>query len=136
MPPTLDLPAASQLAWLLVCQPEKLEADQQPLLAHLLQHALLANAYQLAQAFTRLVRERRPAELPDWLHQCHTTTITELKQFASGLQQDYAAVLAAVSLSWSSGPVEGNVTRLKLIKRQMYGRTHLDLLRIRVLGAT
>jgi transposase len=70
------------------------------------------------------------------LKQCHTSAITELRQFAAALQKDYAAVLAALTLSWSSGPVEGNLTRLKLLKRQMYGRAHLDLLRIRVLGIT
>jgi transposase len=133
---TLDLPAASQLSWLLVCQPEKLEAEQQPLLAHLRQHPTVATAYELAQQFTRLVRERRAADLEGWLGQSHASSISELRQFASGLQKDFAAVRAALTLPWSSGPVEGNVTRLKLIKRQMYGRAHLDLLRIRVLGET
>jgi transposase len=133
---TLDLPAASQLAWLLVCAPEKVEPDQQPLLAHILQHPVVATAYQLAQSFTRLVRERHSEELQSWLAQCHSSAINELRQFASGLQKDYVAVLAALTLPWSSSPVEGNVTRLKLLKTQMYGRANLDLLRIRVLGET
>jgi transposase len=133
---TLDLPAASRLAWLLVCSPEKVEPDKQSLLAHILQHSVIATAYALAQNFTRLVRERRATELQGWLTQCHTSAIAELKTFASGLRNDYAAVQAALTLPWSSGPVEGNITRLKLLKRQMYGRAHLDLLRIRVLGET
>jgi hypothetical protein len=133
---TLDLPAASQLAWVLVCSPEKVEADQQPLLAHILQHSVVAATYKLAQSFTHLVRERHADELLGWLKQCHTSAFTELRHFASGLRKDYAAVLAALTLPWSSGPVEGAVTRLKLLKRQMYGRAHLDLLRIRVLGET
>ena len=133
---TLDLPAASQLGWLLVCQPEKLDAEQQPLLAHIRQHPAVAAAYELAQQCTSLVRERRAAVLERWLGQSHASSITELRQFASGLQKDYAAVRAALTLPWSSGPVEGNATRLKLIRRHMYGRAHLDLLRIRVLGET
>jgi transposase len=133
---TLDLPAASQLAWLLVCAPEKVQPDQQPLLAHILQHSVVAAAYKLAQAFTRLVRGRHADDLQDWLTQCHKSAVTELKQFASGVRKDYAAVLADLTLPWSSGPVEGNVTRLKLLKRQMVGRAHRDLLRIRVLADT
>ena len=60
---------------------------------------------------------------------------TALDSFARGLLRDQDAVLAALKLPWSNGPVEGNVHRLKLIKRQMYGRASFDLLRIRVLNA-
>jgi len=60
---------------------------------------------------------------------------SELSSFAQGINQDEAAVRAALTLSWNSGAVEGNVTRLKLIKRQGYGRAKLDLLRARVLHA-
>ena len=59
-----------------------------------------------------------------------------MKNFASGLQQDYDAVKAAVSLKWSNGQVEGQVNRLKTIKRQMYGRVSFQLLRRRVLFDT
>jgi hypothetical protein len=98
--------------------------------------SVVAAASALAQEFTHFVRERRAAEPLGWLTQCHRTSITKLRQFASGLQKDYAAFLAACTPPWSSGPVEGHVTRLKLLKRPMYGRAHLDLLRIRVLGET
>ncbi len=57
----------------------------------------------------------------------------ELRSFAVGLRQEYAAVVAAFEYPWSSGPVEGHVNRLKTIKRQMYGRPNFDLLKIRVL---
>ncbi len=57
----------------------------------------------------------------------------ELVRFVNGLEQDLAAVLAALSLEWSNGPVEGHVNRLKLVKRQMYGRATFDLLRARIL---
>ncbi len=59
--------------------------------------------------------------------------LPELKSFARGIQQDKAAVLAGLSLPWSQGPLEGHVNRLKLIKRSMYGRAKLPLLRARVL---
>jgi transposase len=60
---------------------------------------------------------------------------TRLARFATHLCRDEAAVLAALQLPWSNGPVEGQVRRLKLIKRQMYGRAKFDLLRLRVLHA-
>ena len=58
-----------------------------------------------------------------------------VETFATGLRQDAAAVGAALTLSWSSGQAEGQVNKLKLIKRQMYGRANFDLLRSRVLLA-
>ena len=63
---------------------------------------------------------------------CHSSSV-ELRGFASGIKRDYAAVKAALSLPWSQGQVEGQITRLKLLKRQMYGRAHFDVLRSRVL---
>ena len=60
--------------------------------------------------------------------------IRELEQFCAGLRRDWEAVVAALMLPWSNGPVEGAINRLKLIKRQMYGRAGLGLLRARVLS--
>ena len=68
-----------------------------------------------------------------WLLACRTSDIIELRNFVDVLQRDYAAVKAALTLPWSSGPVEGHINRLKLIKRSGYGRMQLDLLRQRVL---
>lgn len=79
-----------------------------------------------------MVRVRQAELLDDWLVRCQTCSAVLLQQF--GLrQQDYAAVRAALATAWSNGQTEGQVTRLKLIKRQMYGRAKLDLLRQRVL---
>ncbi len=61
--------------------------------------------------------------------------MTELTSFANGITRDYADVQAACSLSWSNGVVEEHVNRLKFLKRQMFGRAHLDLLRVKVLHA-
>ncbi|OHV38527.1 transposase [Parafrankia soli] len=59
-----------------------------------------------------------------------------LHRYANGLERDLAAVSAGLTQPWSSGPVEGHVNRIKMLKRQMYGRAHFDLLRKRVLLAT
>jgi transposase len=61
--------------------------------------------------------------------------VPEIRSFAVGLRQEYAAVAAALQYPWSNGPVEGHVNRLKTIKRQMYGRANVDLLQLRVLHA-
>ncbi len=69
-----------------------------------------------------------------WLTAVIESKIPELNGFARSLSRDKDAVLAALSLPWSNGQVEGQVNRLKLIKRQMYGRAKFDLLRLRVLA--
>ena len=86
----------------------------------------------LARRFAAMVRARDADAFDPWLVEAANS---ELNSFAQGLKQDEAAVRAALTVSWSSGAVEGNVTRLKLIKRQGYGRAKLDLLRARVLHA-
>ena len=58
-----------------------------------------------------------------------------VETFAAGLQQDGAAVRAALTSSWSNGQAEGQITKLKMMKRQMYGRANFDLLRRRILLA-
>jgi transposase len=85
------------------------------------------------QAFARLVREQQVAALDAWLRQALQTDCPSLKQFARGIQKDEAAVRAALSMTWSNGQAEGQINRLKLIKRQRYGRAKFDLLRLRVL---
>jgi len=86
----------------------------------------------LANDFARLVRERDAEALDPWLTRARATG---LRGFAGGLLQDIDAVRAALSLPWSNGPAEGQVNRLKAIKRSMYGRAKFDLLRSRVLHA-
>ena len=75
------------------------------------------------------------ATLSRSLKRAKASQIPELKSFALGISRDYAAVSAAFSFPWSNGVVEGNITRLKYLKRQIFGRAHLDLLRIKVLHA-
>jgi transposase len=82
----------------------------------------------LAQDFTQLVRRRRPAQFDAWLARALTSSVKPLQRFATGLGEDYVAIKAAITLPWSNGPVEGQINRLKMLKRQMFGRARLDLL--------
>ena len=92
----------------------------------------LATVRDLAQRFADLVRAHAADALMPWLTDAEQG---ELRGFAAGLRQDEQAVRAALTLPWSSGQVEGQVTRLKLVKRQGYGRAKLDLLRARLVPA-
>ena len=82
-----------------------------------------------------MIRERQADVLPAWLERAERSSVTEMKSFAIGIKQDYAAIAAALEHEWSNGQTEGQITRLKLIKRQMYGRANFDLLKARVLYA-
>ena len=93
----------------------------------------LTGLARLTRAFTALLRERRGDELRQWVEAVVASGIAELVAFARGLEQDWAAVVAGLTLEWSSGQVEGQVNRVKLNKRQMFGRAKFDLLRQRVL---
>ena len=90
--------------------------------------AEVAEAITLAQDFATLVRQRQPEVLDSWLQRATTSALEAIRRFALRLSQDYAAVKAGVTLPWSNGPVEGHINRLKMLKRQMFGRAHLDLL--------
>lgn len=82
-----------------------------------------------------MVRERTPEALDPWLTACSTSEIRDLQTFASGIQRDYASVMAALATPWSNGQVEGQINRLEFLKRQRYGRASFDLLRQCVLHA-
>ena len=98
------------------------------------QDPTIAQIALLTATFAQMVRQRTPSALQPWIETVRTSSLPDLQRFASGLQQD-AAVCAALERSYRNGPTEGHVTRLKLLKRQMYGRAKLDLLRQRVLHA-
>jgi transposase len=109
---------------------------RQAIVTHLCDHVpAVAAARTLGTAFLDLIRQRRAGDLPHWLTRAEQAGLPEFKGFARSLQSDYDAVGEACRLPWSQGQVEGQVTRLKLIKRSMYGRAGFDLLRIRVLTA-
>jgi transposase len=128
--------SARQAAWLLARRPDELEEADRVIVERLCQHsAAIDTAYHLAQDFIVMVRERQAAALEGWLDRAVTSAIPEIGSFVAGLQRDQAAVQAALELPWSNGQVEGQINRLKLIKRSMYGRANFDLLRQRVLAA-
>ena len=100
------------------------------------QEGEIAEAISLTQDFAALVRQRQPDQLDTWLERAIASCLQPFKSFAKGLREDYAAVKAGVTLPWSTGPVEGQINRLKMLKRQMYGRANIDLLRQRILLPT
>jgi transposase len=91
----------------------------------------LREALDLAAEFARMVRKQVAVPLAEWLAKAEGSGCAELRSFAAGLPLDEGAVAAALTESWSNGPVEGQVNRLKTIKRQMYGRAGFELLRAR-----
>jgi transposase len=133
--PRLRLPSAREAAWLLL-RPDEL-TDEEKQTAELLRRVSpeVGRAQELALSFIELVKERRVDDLRGWLIEAGRSGVAEFRSFANGVTADLQAVRAALSYDWSQGQVEGQVHRLKLIKRQMYGRGKLDLLRARVLRA-
>jgi transposase len=122
--------------WLVLRRETKrTEAEAQQLAQLREQQAEVTEAIELAQAFTQLVRQRQPASLDPWLQRASASTVEAIQRFAAGLYEDYAAVKAGVPLPWSTGPVEGHINRLKMLKRQMFGRARLDLLSRRFVRA-
>jgi transposase len=112
------------------------EADKQQIIQLQAQHAELAEAIELTQDFAALVRQRQGEELQAWLKRAAASCLRPFQRFANGRWEDYEAVQAGLTLPWSTGPVEGQINRLKMLKRQMFGRANIDLLRLRVLHAT
>lgn len=134
-PPPTRLPSAQEVTWMLLL-PEKLDDAQRSTAERLCQlFPQIERAKELARTFTRIVRERSPTELNEWLRSAAQSKLKEFVSFARGLSEDYEAVKNALHYAWSNGQLEGQVNRLKLIKREMYGRAKFDLLRARVLHA-
>jgi transposase len=90
-------------------------------------------ARKIALEFQDMMKQKKPELLDSWIENALESDIENLKRFAQGIRQDYDAVKAALTLEWSNGQVEGQVNRLKTIKRQMYGRAGFKLLRKRIL---
>jgi transposase len=137
LPDKASVPTARQGAALFLKRREKLTAEQEAYLDRLgtLDRAS-ADAYRLTQEFAKMVRGLEGEKLDEWLRDADASEAEVMKRFAKGLKKDLAAVRAGLTESWSSGPVEGFIHKLKLIKRSMYGRASFGLLRSRVLGAS
>jgi transposase len=125
-------PSARAVSFAMVCPAAKRSSDAQPYLDQLCQvEASVARADALSQAFVAMVRERRGSDLEAWSTAATDSGLDALARCAQGLQEDLAAVTAGLTLDWSNGPVEGQITRLKWLKRQGYGRAGCPLLRQR-----
>jgi len=122
--------------WLVLRRMDKRTEDEAQQLSLLrAQHTELAEVIDLAQDLAQLVRLRQPAQFDAWLARATRSTVRPFQRFATGLSDDYATIKAGITLRWSNGPVEGHINRLKMLKRQMFGRARLDLLSRRFLLA-
>lgn len=131
------------MAWLLVQPAAELDAERKATVAQIEQDREVRKAGALARRFTALVRasgrghrrvpDRRLAALTRWLNRAKTCGVPALQTFAAGVRQDLASIQAALTTGWSNGQTEGHVNKLKLLKRQMYGRARFDLRRRRML---
>jgi transposase len=123
-----------RVAWWLMRRPYTLTPGHQAVLARMEQaRPAFEKLYRLSVQFTEKLRKRQVEQLQPWLEAAQASELKELKSLAEGIERNYDAVEAALRLPYSTGPVEGNINRLKLIKRSGYGRAGFDLLRLRVL---
>ena len=143
-PTTSPLASSKQLSWHLLREPKDLDPEAAAVVARVLQDTEAAKVVDLARRFCWIVRSRcgphssggsDVTAFDEWLCEAQTCGVRIVENFAVSLGQDGDAVRAALTLPWSSGQAEGQITRLKLLKRAMYGRANLDLLRQRFLLA-
>lgn len=125
-----------RLVWVMLRDQTRLDTQDQHVLAAIKARCeVVSRAHDLTQAFTLLMRERQPQALEPWFQSAKMCGLPDFVTFARGLERDVVALKAALLLRWSNGPVEGIVNKIKLIKRQAYGRASFQLLRQRVLMA-
>ncbi|BCJ65737.1 ISL3 family transposase [Polymorphospora rubra] len=129
-------PTTRQVTAWIVRKPDSLAAGDQNHLTQILTRCPELNAVATCvTSFAAIMDEHRGHDLPEWLTQADATELAPLRSFTRGLRHDLAAVTAGLTLPWNSGPVEGHVNRIKMLKRQMCGRASFDLLRHRILHA-
>lgn len=133
-PQSLAPPSPRRAAWILLKAGEETKAEHRAFVEGLRRLCPeVGVAAGLAQEFSRMVKQRQASALAGWLEEAESSGVAEFESFAAGLRRDHEAVTAALSSKWSNGQVEGQINRLKMIKRQMFGRANFDLLRARVL---
>jgi transposase len=131
----IPTPSPRKTVWMLL-KPEELENKGQEMIERLCRLSPeVKTARELAVSFMEMVRERRVERFDGWIGQVMESRIPELQSFVDSLKQDRPAVVAALTYEWSNGQVEGQINRLKALKRAMFGRANLDLLKARVLKA-
>jgi transposase len=130
------VPSAKQLSFMIIRKPdERDEEEQSRVETVVIIDEEMSNALELVVMFAAMVRGALTLTLKEWLTKADVSVCAEVRSFAKTLRQDEAAVQLGMTESWSNGPVEGQVNRLKMIKRQMYGRAGFELLRARVRAA-
>jgi transposase len=135
-PATPAVPKVRQITSWILRRPEDLDTDEQLKLKQVPASCphLDATATHV-RTFAEILTGRHGDRLDSWMAAVDTDDLPHLHRFVTGLRRDYQAVRNGLTLSHSSGTVEGNVNRIKMIKRQMYGRAKFDLLRKRILLA-
>jgi transposase len=132
--PTRRPPTLRTLTFAVTGRPEQCTEEHRNLLERICtEQPKLGEVISQARVFAMLVREQQAEKLQNWLERSQASSYRLWKNFALGIEQDRQAVLAALTHSWSNGPTEGHINRLKCLKRQMYGRAKDELLRKRVL---
>ncbi len=127
-------PSVRQVAGWICRRPDDLaDRDTEQLQAILERCPELRAAAELVRSFADMLTHLRGQQLTAWIAAAEAAALPGITKFATGLTADLDAVTAGLTLPFSSGPVEGNVNRIKMLKRQMYGRAGFDLLRKRVL---
>jgi len=128
--------SARKAIWLFIREQTALTAEEREQLTHIRQVSQTAEtAYGLVQDFLTMVRKREGERLESWIQAVQASHIPELQHFVTGILKDKDAVLAGLTQIYSNGPVEAQVHKLKLVKRSMFGRAKLPLLRQRLLNA-
>jgi transposase len=132
--PQPDVPKPRRIVRWIMTDPRRLDSDDQAQLDTVLRCCpeLDATARHVRD-FADLMHTHHGDQLPDWMHRVEADHLPALHSLVTGLHRDLAAVIAGLTMTWSSGAVEGNVNRIKTIKRQMYGRAGFALLRKRIL---
>jgi transposase len=123
-----------ELRWLLAKREILLTPEEQQSLVTLLASSEeIGRLYRFLHSFLQMLRERKPELLNGWMKEVRESHIKELVSFVNGIDRDYDAVRAGLTYSWSQGPVEGTVNKIKTHKRLMYGRASFPLLRQKML---
>ena len=131
--PDFNTPAPRQAVWWMM-KPEELESKQQEYIRELqILSPEITSGLKLVKEFQSLLVGKQESQFDQWRLAVEKSGLKELQSFSSGLMKDEAAVRSAMTQDWSNGKVEGSVNRLKMIKRQMYGRAGFALLKARVL---
>ena len=122
-----------QLYTLLFWDPAKLSKENKDILSKLMKNPNLRETYATTQDFKKAIKTKNIKLFEDWVNDSLKSSIQEFKNFAKRISEDMEPVKNALLYDWNNGPLEGNINRIKMIKRTMYGRAGFDLLRKKIL---